>query len=414
MNVTSGIIDPRHSSSLMAVALLAMATAIFFWHPLALLLVACVIAVISPTNDFKWLFLVSACALFMILNVSRLVDGDLILYVRVQDYISQKPFWTLLDKGELRLISDTYRATEIGFYAPLWLLSLIIPDSKTAIALAATLGIYVPTFLGLMVIGEYERWSKGAILMAALFAFFAGINIVQTSHLIRQYISSAVLFYGFALFIARRYRWAAVVAFASCTIHNGSAPLILTTATICWLFQYREGKRMGLISLFIRSVGAVAMLVAMMAVVPIIQGNFLEDKATNIRWGHFVVVGSFFLIAHIAIQWQHLRLRSLYYARLMFLAIYLTSLGFFLIGIPLFALRYFAYLEWLYGLMVGGIMFAVFRNSPQMRVFARFTVSVAAAAILVARIANSEWMYGPGNNSLLNWDFFQVAELVAR
>jgi hypothetical protein len=414
MNVTPGIIDSRQSSPLMTLTVLALASAVFFWHPLALLLFVCVVAVVSPTSDLKWLFLVSACSLFVILNVSRLVGGDLVQYVSVQDYMSQKPFYTLFDKDQLRTISDTYRVTEIGFYAPLWVLSLIIPDSKTAVALAATLGVYVPTFLGLMVIGKSENWSKGAILMAALFAFCAGINFVQTSQLIRQYMSSAVLFYGFALFIAQRYRWAAVVALASCTIHNGSAPLILTTASVCWLFRYRVGKRSGLFSLCLRLLAAGGMLVAMMAVVPFTQGNFLEDKATNIRWGHFIVVGAFFLVTHIVIQVQHLRLRSLYYARLLFASIFLTSFGFFLLGIPLFALRYFAYLEWLYGLLVGGMMFALFRDSPPMRVFARFTVSLAAAVILVARIATSEWVYGPGDNNLVSWDFFQVAELVSR
>jgi hypothetical protein len=190
--------------------------------------------------------------------------------------------------------------------------------------------------------------------------------------------------------------------------------LILTTASVCWLFRYRVGKRSGLFSLCLRLLAAGGMLVAMMAVVPFTQGNFLEDKATNIRWGHFIVVGAFFLVTHIVIQVQHLRLRSLYYARLLFASIFLTSFGFFLLGIPLFALRYFAYLEWLYGLLVGGMMFALFRDSPPMRVFARFTVSLAAAVILVARIATSEWVYGPGDNNLVSWDFFQVAELVSR
>jgi hypothetical protein len=26
----------------------------------------------------------------------------------------------------------------------------------------------------------------------------------------------------------------------------------------------------------------------------------------------------------------------------------------------------------------------------------------------------SEWMYGPGDNYLLTWDFFQVSQLVSR
>lgn len=414
MNVTSNVVDPRNSSPLMTVGVLAVGCAVFFWHPLALLLFACLIAILSPTNDFKWLFLAAACALFLILNVSRLVDGDLFVYVRVQDFISQRPFAALFEKEGLQLLSGTYRTTEIGFYAPLWLMSLVIPDSKTAVTLAATLGIYIPTFLGLMLIGKSEKWDKGAILMAAVFAFFAGINFVQTTHLIRQYMSSAILFYAFALFIAKRNRWAVLVALAACTVHNGSAPLILLTGGSCWLFRYREGKKLGLAGVFVRVVGVLLLMAVIMVAVPIVQGEFLKEEIPNIHAGHFLVVAAFLVVAHFAIQRQHLGLRSLYYARLAFLVIFLVSLGFFVFGVPLFALRYFAYLEWLYGLLVGGVMFTMFRRRPELQVFVRFTVSLAAAAILIARIATAEWMYGPGDNNLVNWDFFQVAQLVSR
>jgi hypothetical protein len=97
-----------------------------------------------------------------------------------------------------------------------------------------------------------------------------------------------------------------------------------------------------------------------------------------------------------------------------FLVIYIVSLGFYAIGVALFALRYFAYLEWLYGLLVGGAMFTLFRDRPQLRVFARFTVSLLALAVLIARVATAEWVYGPGDNNLVSWDFFQVAQLVSR
>jgi hypothetical protein len=141
--------------------------------------------------------------------------------------------------------------------------------------------------------------------------------------------------------------------------------------------------------------------------------SFKED-VPNIHAGHFVIVGAFFLVAHAAIQFERISLPSIYYARIAFLAIYILSLGFFILGLPLFALRYFAYLEWLYGLMLGAIMFGLFRNRPGLQVFCRFAVCLAASAILIERITVSEWLYGPGDNYLLSWDFFQVAQLVTR
>jgi hypothetical protein len=414
MNAASSFVDPRITSPLSAVVALAMAGAAFFSHPLGLLLLVCLLAVVTPTSDFKWLFLVSACALFMTLNVSRLVDGDLVLYVRVQEYLAERPLYALFDKEELQLLSGTYRVTEAGFYAPLWLMSFVIPDAKTAIAVAATLGIYVPTFLGVALIGKAENWSKGAILTTALFAFFAGINFVQSTHLIRQYISTAFLFYAFALFISKRNRWAVVVALGACTIHNGTAPLTLMLAGVCWLFRYREGPGMRLGGFIIRAVCAFVVICSLTLVIPIVQGEFYKEDVPNIHIGHFIVVGVFLLIAQIAIQMQHLRLRSLYYARLISLVIFIVSLAFFLAGMSIFALRYFAYLEWLYGLMVGGVMFAMFRIRPALQVFSRFAVSLAAGAIFLVRVNASEWQYGPGNNNLLSWDFFQVADLVDR
>jgi hypothetical protein len=396
------------------VALLVAASAAFFWHPLAMLMFACLIAVVTPTEDFKWLFLAVALSLFAILNVSRQLDGDLVTYVQLQDFVSQRPLYGLLDKEELQLISGTYRLTEIGFYAPAWLMSQVLPDSKSALVITATLGIYIPTFLGLILIGRTENWSKGLILTVALFTFFAGINFIQSTHLIRQYMSSAMLFYSFALFISRRYKWALLVAFYACTVHNGTALLIPLVAGVCWMFRYRERRRIGIVGFSVRILGMAMLLAATTVVVPILAGELASRDIPNINLGHYAVVGGFFLIAHYAIQLNQLRLRSLTYARLAFISIFLLSLGYYVLGIQVYALRYFAYLEWLYGLMLGAIMFTMFRNHRGLQVFARVTVSLAAAAILIARIAAAEWLYGPGDNYLLSWDFFQVAQLVSR
>ncbi len=414
MNAAALNLQPAAPWRLVTGVLLAAASAAFFWHPLGLLMMVCLFAVINPTNDFKWLFLFSACALFTILNVSKLEDEDLAVYINLQDYLAARPFDTLFNQEELRLISGTYRVTEIGFYGPLWVIGQVISDSRTALAVAATLAVYVPTFLGLALIARSEQWSRGMLLTVALFAFFAGINFVQSTHLIRQYVSGALLFYAFALYLTNRNRWALFAALYACAVHNGTAPMIPAVVATLGLFRYREGARRGFASLLFRSACMLIALTVTMAAIPLVQGEFLAKDVPNIHAGHFVVVGAFFVIAEIGIRFQHLRLRSLHYARLAFLAIYLLSLGFFIVGLPLYALRYFAYLEWLYGLLLAAIIFDVFRNRPGLQVFFRFTVCLAAAAILVERITVSEYMFGPGDNYLLSWDFFQVAQLISR
>lgn len=414
MDVSPAHSDPKHVSRFANAALISIAGAAFFLHPYALLLFACLVAVVTPTKDFKWLFLLAVCALFTLLNMSKELDGDLVVYVNLLDYVSQKPFLTLFDKQELQLIAGTYRVTELGFYAPLWLMAQVLQDSNTTLAIAAALGIYVPTFLALDMIGKFENWNKGLILTVTLFTFFAGINFIQTTHLIRQYISSALLFYAFASFVSQRHRQAALIALYACTVHNGSALLIPVVAAVCWLFRRRPGATIGVAGFIIRLIPVGALFVATIAAVPILQGEVMTTDVPNIKAGHYLVVGAFFLIAVTAIRVQRLRVNSLYYASLAFVTVYLVSLGFFLLGLPLFALRYFAYLEWLYGLMVGSIMYTWFRDRAPLRMYSRFTVSLAAAAILVERITVSEWMYGPGDNLLLGWGFFQVTQLVSR
>jgi len=403
----------RHRNWIAFVALLE-ATAAFFLHPLGVLLFVCLVAVVYPTDDLKWFFLVAACTVFMILNVSKQIDGDLVNYVTLQDYISQQPITALLDKNQLQTIQGTYRLTEIGFYAPFWMLSLVIPDAKTAIDVGATLGIYLPTFLALLMIGKSERWNNGMLLTVVIFTFFAGVNFLQCTHLIRQYMSGALLFYAFASFISGRKLLAAAAAIYSCSIHNGTAPLVVLLLAVAWMFRYDGVGKRGFWGISFRLIFLAILFGATMAAVPLLQGTFIKEDVPNIKVGHFIVVGVFFLIAQSGIKMQKLRSRTVYYATRMFVAVYALSLGFFVLGLALFALRYFIYLEWLYGLLVGAMLFNWFRGAAGMQVMTRFAVSMAATAILVARIMTSEWMYGPGDNYLLTWDFFQVSQLVSR
>jgi uncharacterized membrane protein YhaH (DUF805 family) len=159
----------------------------------------------------------------------------------------------------------------------------------------------------------------------------------------------------------------------------------------------------------------IVFMIGMMAAVSFKEIEHLaQDEAATISLGYFVVVGVYFLIANYAIHVQRLKLRSLHYARVAFGAIYFLSLGFFILGIQLFALRYFAYLEWIYGLMLAGITFRLFERSAGLQVLSRFTVAAAAAAILVVRVAVGPWMYGPGDNYMLSWNYLQVTQLVSR
>ena len=414
MSVLPIRLESGNYGRLMIVALLGAAGAVFFLSPYTLMLFVCLFAVVSPTKDFKWLFLVTACVLFTMLNIPKQLDDDLVSYISLQDYMSVKSFFTLFDQDEMRGVSGTYRITEMAFYAPLWMLARVLPDSEAALAVFATLGIYLPTFLGLALIGKSENWSRGFLLTVAALTFFAGINFVSSTHLMRQYISASLFFYAFALYLSKRRAWSVMAALCACAVHNGTAPLVPILVIACWLFPYRPGRRLTLAGAFVRIVSMVLVLAAMMVAVPFAQGVVLKEVIPNITVWHYIAIGGFYLVAHAAIQMQRLRFRSFYYARVLFIVIYVLSLGFFVLGVKLFALRYIAYLEWLYGLLAGGIMFSMFKNRPALQVIARFTVAMAAAGFLVMRITVSTFMFGPGDNAFLSWNFFDVVQLVSR
>lgn len=415
---SADVLTPQHDRAnlarAVAVVVLGIACAEFFLQPLALLLVVCLFSVISPTKDFKLLFLLSACILFTLLNIPKQLDDDLTNYLTLQDYISVKPFFVLFNKDELREISGTYRVTEIGYYAPLWFLSQMIPDSRADLAIFATVGIYIPVFLGLTLIGRAEKWNNGLILMVVCFTFFAGLNFVQSTHLIRQYISGSLLFLAFALYICNRQGWSILVFLYACAVHNGTAPLVPAVGAACWLFRYRPGRRFGFGGMLARLFGMLVVIAGMILAVPFLQGDFIgKGEVPNIKAGHYIAVGTLFIVAHIAIQRLHLHLKSLYYARIAFVVIYVLSLGFYVLSLKLFALRYFAYLELIYGLMVGAIMFNMFAARPRLQAIARLTVAMAAAGILIARITVSEFSYGAADNYFLSWNFFEVMESLA-
>ena len=201
--------QPSKSHAFIGVALTAMLGMTFFLSPLLVLVLICFAIVLASDGSFSRVYLFAACLLFVLLNLSKELEGDLATYTNLQLYLQARSPGVLLSVDELRMISGTYRATEFGFYAPLWFLSNLFPDSRNVIPIAATLAIYIATFIGLEAIAKGEHWNRRLTLVVAFFVFFASINFIQSIHLVRQYVSASLAFCAFAFFVNQRF-WLSV------------------------------------------------------------------------------------------------------------------------------------------------------------------------------------------------------------
>ena len=174
-NIGKGL--ATHGVALQWLCVVVLAAAAFV-YPMALLLLVCLVAVAVPDQRGRWWFLAAACVFLTIANSSKTVMGDLQNYVAIQDYIANRPFMALFDRDNMLAISGSYRPAELGFYGPCWLLAHLLNDSRMELAIFATFGIYVPTFMGVMTIARASRWNYGVAIGVVALVFFAAINFV--------------------------------------------------------------------------------------------------------------------------------------------------------------------------------------------------------------------------------------------
>jgi len=379
----------------------------FFAGPLLLLLLVCCTCVIVADRRFIWVFLASSCGLFTLLNASKELAGDLTNYIALLEYIKHVPVSGLFEREIMAAITGSYRVTELGFYLPMWLLSKVFENQRIVIASVATIGIFVPTFIGLVKIAKQEEWTTELLFAVAFFAMFAAINFVQTTHLLRQYIATSIIFLGLAYFLEGRRSVAALLAAAGCAVHNAAAILIADLIVLALLFPHAPRRRLGFGSRLFRTLCMLVMLAASLAAVSFMELQQFSLDESPISPVHFVVVGAFFAIFLVFSggAGQH---RYVHYSKLTFLLVYSLSVGFFVIGIRLFALRYLAYLEWLFGLMLGGILHAMPRERLGRFFFSRWAVIFLTLLIFIGRLQTAPWTYAGSRGEVLAASYFEL------
>lgn len=392
-----------------AALLAAAAVVVFFSQPFAWLILCCLVLATAPERHTVWLLGLAASATFLGLNLLKELQGDFVYYVDLQAYLANQPASVLLDEAQLRLVSASYRVTEIGFYGPLWVLAQIFPGDRSTVAIAATLGIYVTTMCGLLIIARHQRWSEGLTLTVILFVFFASINFVQTTHLLRQYVASSFVFLAFACIVAGRRPAALCAALYACTIHNGALLLVASLVALAVLFPpgiFSAGRRWSLALRVLGGFGILALSFGL-GMLGLLEGITAEESA-QIGVVHYVGIGALFLVYMLASARGAGEGNFAHYVALAFISIYVISLGFFLLGIGLFALRYFAYLEWLFGLMLATILMSLPHRRWGIDQFARWGLCLVALAVFVVRLRGSPWAYAGEHEEVLGRSLFFI------
>ncbi len=335
-------------------------------------------------------------------------------YVALQSYFSGRPFTALFGESEIKMISGSFRISEIGFYGPMWMLAQLVPNERMAVALAASFGVYHPTFFGLKLFRKHQQWNEGHFLAVLFFVFFASINFVQTTHLLRRYTFSSMMFLAFALFLFDRRRMSFAVTLLACTVHNGAFLLVVKLVLLALLFPpgiFTSARRGALL---LRVAAGGLLMGASFYLGALEQLQSFTSEETNIGATHYLLIGVLFAMYFIARKARQTTDVSRHYVTMAVLAVFSLSLGFFLLGARLFALRYFVYLEWLFGLMIGAILHALPRTRLGVQQFARWALCAASVAIFVLRIQGAPWAYAGERVGIFSRNFFDLVAAVGQ
>jgi hypothetical protein len=370
----------------------------------------CVFSPWGRSRNLRWIFLLAACLLLCVLNTTKQVDGDLINYVRVQDYLAERPLLVLLQTDEMSGVNPTYRPTEMGFYAVQWLMAQLFDSSSASIAVAATLAIYIPTFAAILLLARVKGWNDRLTLIIALVAFFAALNFNNTTNLLRQYVSAAFALLALVSYFDRKKLAAFAWALLSCSVHNGTAYLMACFIALAWLFPF--GRAFWTWGTVWRALCAILVLGGSVAALWFHGINGLLESTDLSVWRYLVALLLFAMFLYAA------RSRGFdradYYLSLAYSVIIFVSAAFYAMSLRVMALRYFVYLEGLYAPMVAAMLCAIPRRHLLAYLGSRWLVCCAAACVFIFRVNNPPggWTYGPDSARVLTISAREAIEYI--
>ena len=191
---------------------------------------------------------------FIFLNLGKELKGDLISYLNLLSAFSISNISELfLNPQKFLDVAGSFRPTEAIGYSFYWFLANFFSSSKWFFEITTTAMIYIPLILGLNRISKFYNYKINYTYILFFSFMFIGINFIQTTHIVRQYIAASFFILSLSYFLSSRIFLFAFFAFISVSFHNSTAmiflPLILLEFfksykiylknNVIWLFNFR-------------------------------------------------------------------------------------------------------------------------------------------------------------------------------
>ena len=175
---------------------------VIFFSPLFFILLLTSFISITRIRFSSLFFILITLIIFVLLNLGKNIEGDLLSYLNLQKAFSNASLIELLEKPQnFSYESGSYRTSEFIGYSFYWFISNYISSSKFTFSIITTLLIYLPCMLAYKSLAKSFNYTRIHFSIFILCLFFVGINFIQTTHVVRQYISASL----FLLSISKYY-----------------------------------------------------------------------------------------------------------------------------------------------------------------------------------------------------------------
>ena len=351
---------------------------------------------------------------FIFLNLGKELKGDLISYLNLLSAFSISNISELfLNPQKFLDVAGSFRPTEAIGYSFYWFLANFFSSSKWFFEITTTVMIYVPLILGLNRISKFYNYKINYKYLLFFSFMFIGINFIQTTHVVRQYIAASFFILSLSYFLSSRIFLFAFFAFISVSFHNSTAmiflPLILLEFfksykiyiknNIIWLFNFRT-----VIILAFCFVGSVLLFIDNPSVILMDNGDISNSALT---------LDFFLLLLVFLLKFKIFKNKFEFYIFYLFIILFSVTFIYLNFNFKVLALRIYFFLEFLRPVIVICIFSHVIKTyKHKLILYQSFYILMISFFLL--RLSMSPWdYYGLNGSELIFGNIFNFINFFA-
>lgn len=370
--------------------------------PLFLMLFFASFFSITKSRFSTFFFVFIALIIFVLLNLGKNVEGDLLSYLNLQIAFSNSSLIELLEKPQnFSFESGSYRTSEFIGYSFYWFIANYISSNKITFSIITTLLIYLPCILAYKSFAKYFNYTRIHFSIFILCLFFVGINFIQTTHVVRQYISASFFIFSISKYYNNKIISFILFSIIAIGFHNSIAILYSTFFIIDKLNIYSIYLKKQ--CLWFLNYKNLILLILVSAITGIIFLNnpiyLLSDNGSISNSA--LLIDIFLILFSLFISKKVFSNKFEFTFYLLYFTILLIVLAFVYLNFLIPALRLYLYLEFLRPVIISTIFFRLIYISSKSRLFLYLFVFVLVSFFLI-RFIYTPWTYfnKSGFNSL--------------